>query len=614
MPVMKTAWHRRLKAILPWLAIIAAAIAAYANSLHGAFQFDDYSSIVTNPNIRTLHPAHLWNAFGMRIAGYFTFALNHRLSGTETFGYHAVNLAIHILVSCTAMALFRVLLLRAREIGASPLSERGSAAAAFSAALIFAVHPAGTQAVSYIVQRLASLTALFYLSSMLFYVSGRQRMKRGDGGAPVLFALCLISGALALFTKQNAFTLPAALLLAEIFFFARLEAGRLPARIAAFSAAALLLIAMPAAAFIATGTSLEDLSEFMKETDLLSRKEYFLTQLSVVATYLRLLLVPVAQRLDYATPVSDGFFSAGTLPYAILHASMLAAAALFFAKRRAVSFGIAFFYLAMTVESGFIPIRDLCVEHRLYLPSVGIFLASFALIWEAKEKLRVPDGAMWGAIAVTALLLGTLTHMRNEVWKTPEALWGEVLVYDPQSWRANYNLGREREATGKLIEAARLYRASVAVWPSAWAYNNLGNVLLRMGKDGEAIAAYKGALVRNYDHAPTHANLGVALEKGGDFDGARRANLEALKYDPKLAAAHYNLARLAMVEGDLEEAEGRLKRTLEIEPGHLLANIRMGRLLAETGRKDEARAWLKKALEIDPANERARRAIEEIER
>ena len=599
-------------ALLPWITILAAGLAAYANGFTGAFQFDDLSSIVQNPHIRNLDLAGYWNAFGLRIVGYLTFALNYRIGELDPTGYHAANIAIHLGCSLALFALCKLLLSRAGELGCSPLSARASFAAAFTAALIFAVHPAGTQAVTYIVQRLASLSALFYLLSLLSYSLGRMRRISGLGNSWKYLLAAFVFAALAMLTKQNAFTLPASLLLLELMFFRQALGAKARGRSPLVAAGILLFLALPVACFIATGASLDELSELTRETDLLSRKEYILTQLSVVGTYLRLVVFPVGQRLDYAVAISGDLFEGRAIFFAILHAGIIAFALASIRRRRAVSFGILFFYVALAVESGPIPIRDLCVEHRMYLPSAGILLALSALAWEGQERLNIPTRAMWAAVAAIAIVLGIATHMRNEVWKTPERLWQEVLRYDPQSWRANYNLGKAFEAAGDLKAAREHYLASIELWPTTWAYNNLGNVFLRAGKTDDAIAAYRKAIVRDYGFAPTHANLAVALEIEGKFEEARRANLDALKLDAGLAAARYNLGRLAMVEGDLPSAERELREAIRIDPNHALARYRLGVVLGRTGRTEDARRELEMALELKPDNDRARRALQEL--
>lgn len=608
---MATRSTKRWKAWLPWILILGAGLAAYANSFAGAFQFDDFSSITGNPGIRSLDPVVLWRAFGLRILGYLTFALNFRLGGLDVAGYHAVNLAIHLGNACLLFALARLLLTRAQAIGLSPLSERATQAAALTAALLFVVHPAGTQAVSYIVQRLASQAAFFYLLALVLYAAGRRRMAGGEGRGWPWIAGALVATTAAMLTKQNAFTLPAALLLVELCFFQRFTEGRLR-RLPLFAAACLLLVALPAALLVAGGASLDDLSELTRETTALSRHDYFLTQLAVVREYLRLLVFPVGQRLDYAVPISTSLWQWPTLLSACLHAGMFLVAALCFRRRRAVSFGILFFYLAHAIESGIVPIRDLMVEHRTYLPAAGIFLAAAALVWEAQERWHLSRKAVWIAIAAIVIVLGAATHQRNEIWKTPERLWGEVLRFDPMSWRANYNLGKALEAEGDLGRATERYRASLTIRPTAWAFNNLGNMLLRTGHAEEGIEAYRQALVRDYAFPNAHANLSVALEMKGDLEGAKRENREALRFDDAFAAARYNLGRIAMVEGDLATAEQEFRETLRLDPNHALAHYRLGVVLEKTGRRDDAIGELARALELNPGDERTRRALQEI--
>lgn len=595
--------------------MVIAAVGAliYSNSLSGQFQFDDGSSIVNNPYIHTLDIGRIWWMSTVRFVGYLTFALNYHFGGLDTTGYHAVNLVIHIVAACVLFCTADLLLKRAAEISASPLSPGASKFAALSAALIFVSHPIETQAVSYIVQRLASLTAMFYLLSIMLYTSGRMKMVISDGGAAWRLIASAAFAVLALFTKQNSFTLPFAIMLIEIAFFST-QPGSLKKKVWIFATLSLSALVIPIITFIAGGSSLDDLSELSRDTSLLSRRDYFLTQINVVRTYLRLLILPYGQRLDHSYFISRSIFELPTILSALLHIGILFAASLAYRRRRCVFFGIVFFYFALAVEAGPFPIRDLLVEHRLYLPSAGMFIAISCLMWEGIERFGIDRRIAWAALAALIALLGGLAHARNEVWKSPERLWDEVRRHEPYSWRAHYNLGKEYEAQKKFEDALAMYRRSIEIHPSAWPYNNIGNILLMQGKFDEAVQAYNNAIISDYVFAPAHANYAVTLEKAGNLDAAIEENKIALKFDPSFAAAHYNIGRILMVKGDIEGAESELRAALEIDPKHSLARLRLALIQNMRGKREKAIATLKSLLSDEPNNEKAKRALDAIER
>src|SRR4030067_606658 len=141
------------------LFVLAAAlftILIYSNTFTAAFQFDDLPIIVENAQLRDLNnlPQILAGQRGLTMA---TFALNYALGGIDTTGYHAVNRAIHIINAALA---YLLLLSPLRLAGAGEATARRLSALT---ALLFAAHPVQTQSVTYIVQRMESLTSLFSL-------------------------------------------------------------------------------------------------------------------------------------------------------------------------------------------------------------------------------------------------------------------------------------------------------------------------------------------------------------------------------------------------------------------------------------------------------------------
>ncbi|HSB33472.1 MAG TPA: hypothetical protein VLG39_03360, partial [Nitrospirota bacterium] len=308
--------------VMPVL-IALVGLLAYANTFTVPFQFDDDAYIVNNPVIRTFHyfaapgdirdltertptavPPALRYAFTTRMLGYLTFAVNYRLHGLDVAGYHAVNLAIHIL-----NGIFVFLILQATLGTVVPgKAERGVSAAEFIAglvALIFVSHPVQTQAVTYISQRFASLAALFYLLSFLLYI----RFTRSGRWRKVVYAGSLASAAAAMLTKEFTITLPVMLALYDFTFLPESRGDRIR-RLAPFAA---LLTIIPALVFLQQG-SLQSLDSTMRtitaaDSSGIPRSHYLLTQFRVLALYLRLLIIPVGQNVDHDVPVYTSLFA-----------------------------------------------------------------------------------------------------------------------------------------------------------------------------------------------------------------------------------------------------------------------------------------------------------------
>ena len=527
--------------LVPAAGILLLGLLAYANSLRGDFVFDDIRQIRDNPVIRDLG-SFLWSSAGYRFSpsrfvAYLTFALNYRLGGLDVFGWHAVNLAIHLAVALVLYALVASAF-RAPRLAGSRIAS-SSRAVAFAAAALFVTHPIETQAVSYVVQRITSLAALFYLLAMLLYLRWRLQQEAGDRGPlhGATYLAAVAAALLAVRTKEIAFTLPAAVLLLEAALFGRPGLRRLLA-VAPFVAAALWIPATLLAQHRPAGEILADVDTATRvQATGVSRLDYLRTEVAVVAGYLRLLVWPAGLNLDHDVPLARSFLEPRVAQALVLHLALLATAAWAWRRTapgaaraidpvaRLAAAGVLFFYLALSVESSLIPIADPMFEHRAYLPSAGFFAAVAVIAALALRALRpsLPPGRRLAALALAlAIPLAFATLLRNRVWWTDVTLWTDAVSKSPGKARPQLNLGtalveagRPREAVGPLREAARLAPEL------PWARAQLGATLLSLGRLSEAEAELRAANHLAPGDAETLFNLGMLLARTGRREEAR---------------------------------------------------------------------------------------------
>ena len=543
-------------ALLPVVGIVLLGLFAYGNSLHAAWSFDDRREILNNPAIRDLPgllgPGGL-RAYPNRWVAYVTFAVNHRLGGSEVFGYHLVNLVVHLLAALLVWRLV-ALAFRSPRLRGSRLAP-SAGAVAFLAGVLFVTHPLGTQAVTYVVQRLTSLAALLYLLAVVLFLTWRLAAPPAPSSRArrlVLYAGALLAALAAVKTKEIAFTLPAALVLLEATLFPP-EPRRWLA-IAPFAGIALLIPAAwlgvrgaPSAGPAGSGGLLAAAEQASRLDTTLPRVDYLRTQVAVVCEYLRLLAWPSGQNLDHDFPVQASWLSPRVLLSLAVLALLVALAAWALratstARRaprdpawRLVALGIGWWFIALSVESSVIPIVDVIYEHRAYLPSVGLLLAAAVLCGLALE--RVAGSGTPRLLALTAvgagLLLGSITLQRNAVWADPVTLWTDVVTKSPGKLRPHQNLGDSLAAAGRLPEAEREFRTAIALAPdSVAARSSLAVVLQRLGRSSEAEAEYRAALA----------------------------------LDPGNFAALYNLADLLWRSDRRVEAAGLYRRYLDSAP------------------------------------------------
>jgi hypothetical protein len=326
---------------------------------------------------------------------------------------------------------------------------------------------------------------------------------------------------LAFLSKQNTASLPAAIILVEYLFIDRTWRGW-KKKILWFTPIFILFVifVLYVCGFFSGGYEgrglLEDVSDLMRETELVSRWSYLCTQFNVLVIYIRLLFLPIGQNLDYLYTFKTVFFD-GYTPLAFIFLAGLAALGIWNRKKQPIiTFGIFWFFITLSVESSIIPIRDALFEHRLYLPMFGFALIVTYLLFHLLSKRR-----LWAIVISVFIILslGTTTYLRNKIWQDHITLWSDVLSKNPQSIRG---------------------------------HNNLGNALAHQGRFDEAISHYSETLRFAPDDVETHYNLGVVLARQGKLKKAIEHFSETLRIKPDYARAHYNLGGALKQQGNLE--------------------------------------------------------------
>ena len=527
----------RERPLVQGMILAVLAVLAYSNTFHVPFVLDDVW-ITGNAVIHDLGSFFTlsgYDEFPNRFIGYFTLALNYHFGGENVVGYHVVNLAIHIANALLVYSLVRLTVrtpffgglgteMQGLGTGDWGLKTKNSKLKSqnflpFLAALLFVSHPIQTQAVTYIVQRLTSLATLFYLASLVLHV--RWRLAREAVAAfssrSVLpyYLLSLLMAVLAMKTKEIAFTLPLVVLLYEISFF-----GRLDVRKMALLAPLLLTICIIPLGMISlqqsAGDVLSEVSSATRDTQHLSRIEYLYTQFSVIVTYLRLLVLPVNQNLDYDFPLSHTLLEPRAFLSLLLLLAFLALAGYLYVRSRLgnrdndspspqlrlASFGIVWFFVTLSVESSLIPIRDVIFEHRVYLPSVGFFIAASAMAVSGIRVLgmKFPGfGRLAGLLLVVVIcLLSVATWARNRMWRDWETLWHDVKVKSPAKTRAYNILGMYHAQRGDVAKAITEFMTAIRLKPrDADAWFNLGQAYTMAGRYHDAARSYRTVLRLN---------------------------------------------------------------------------------------------------------------------
>lgn len=563
----------KLKIFLHLAIIVLSTVAVYANTLHAPFHFDDYGSIVKNPLIRNLDaftdPSQalryrqiegidLSKLFAPRIVTYFTFALNYRIHGLDVRGYHIFNISVHV-INAALVYLLVILLLRTPLHATKELSARASEVA-FATSLLFAVHPVQTQAVTYIVQRASSLSAMFYLACMTAYLMARMSAQGWLRWA--MFGVSACSALLAMKSKETAYSIPLAIAAIEALLFS----GRGFKRWAFSIAMALLVVVAFVHGHMIVGGEMKDIDAATRLQSAMPRAEYLLTELKVVVTYLRLIALPVAQNLDYDYQPAQGLADLKLL-WAMLVLCVLVGLSIHGYRRHGLitpALGGAFFFIALSVESSIIPIVDVIFEHRVYLPSVGIIFAAVCLAF-----YLAPKRAVMAAMLVLAIALSVTAHMRNRVWASEIALWQDTATKSPLKARPHFNLADAYEEGGRYADALKEYEAAASLAPQdVRAQAGLAGMYYKLGRLDEAAAVLDRALSIEPRDAELWSNLGIIHQKRGRYAQSALVFERAASLGLRSPFVFYNLGETYVKLGNIDGALRAFDMALAIEPGY----------------------------------------------
>ncbi|MEJ2724340.1 MAG: tetratricopeptide repeat protein, partial [Deltaproteobacteria bacterium] len=440
----------------------------YGQALNSAWQFDDITNIVNNTglHLKSLSAEGVKKALfsdpgrpgGLyRPVACITFALNHYLGGLEVFGYHLVNLLIHVLCS---IFLFLFIYQTLQLLSEGKKEAHKAYAIALLSSLFWAVHPIQTQAVTYHVQRMTSLSGLFYIMGMYFYA----RTKTSEEEKKPIFwiVLVVIAFVLAFGSKENAIMMPVSLVLYEV-----LVVGRSKPRKKMFVAIVLLgttiLLGMLYVQW-KKGGLLFFLLEY--EGRPFSLGQRLLTEPRIILFYVSLLLYPVPGRFSVAHSIelSTSLFSPASTWIAILVLICAVVLLILTAKRHPlISFSFLFFLLNHVVESTVLPL-ELVFEHRNYVPSMLFFLPFavwFYKILERYRAIKVMQAVLSGFLIFVLIGFGHSTYLRNLDWKNPRTLWTAALLKAPDQLRVHHNLGLYYQEQGRTDMALEEYKKAL---------------------------------------------------------------------------------------------------------------------------------------------------------
>ncbi len=486
-PTRKPKTTNRVKYQFPlWLAaavVILVGVIAYWNSFDAPLVFDDFLTIQNNDFVR-FGDVLSFRPFGARSLLYMTFGINYALHEQDVWGYHLVNVTLHLL---NGLLILLIALYTFRRI---EIEESKARIYAVLAGAFFVCHPIQIQAVTYVSSRSETLSTFFYLLALFVFVRAPSRW--------IGFGLSLVVGTimyLGLLSKETVISLPAGLLVYDFLFRSRSSLRELLSRWRFY--VTFLVGGTVAGYYLLTGPLRNAVGS--AQTGNLTVWYYLLTQSKVIVHYLQLTLFPIGQNLDHDVPPSVSPFEPAVFASLLVIAGLFAIAWFTRLRSPVVAFSIMWFFVTLAPTSSFVPIIDFMFEHRMYLPMAGICL-SFPILLDLfgrtiRERIRFrPRLVPVAAGILTALTIGTV--MRNEVWRDEVTLWADVVSKSPEKLRGYNALAMSHFRKGEYDQGLRVARQGYERFPDqrgAFA-DSIGNMYLQLGRYDEAVETFSDAV------------------------------------------------------------------------------------------------------------------------
>ncbi len=574
--------------------ILLLTVLAYSPVFQAGFIWDDEGWLPANADARSLAGLRdIW--LGVRTPDYFpltstSFWLEWRLWGMNPTGYHVTNLLLHGL---GAVLLWRVLL-------------RLKIPGAWFAALVFAVHPVCVASVAWIAERKNTLSLLFFLLSILWYL----RFDEPNGHRPSAighrkwYGLSLCAFLLALLSKTSVVMLP--LILWLCVWWRRSRCAERGARSAEGTFGKFLADGRRLLPFFTLALVLGLVTVWFQSHRAISGQNFGSDPMGVrllggswaLWFYLGKALLPVKLSMVYPRWEINPSSVVAWLPALLWLGAMMGCWRFRRTWGAAGLFGLGSFFLLLLPVLGFFDmyffVYSPVADHLQYLALIGVVALAVGGVC---AKVKIQSSRVLLATPVLVLLFA-LTWRQARVYANEETLWRDTVAKNPESWVAHNNLGAVLTNPGDKQDC---YRAALQLKPDyALAHNNLGAALLEQGKVEEAVSQLNEAIKFYPGLAAAYNNLGKALLRQGQPEKAREQFETSLRHDPNQADAELNLGGVLFNLGRYADAVAHYKAALRIKPVYPAAHFNLGMALAAMGRTKEAADEFTTALRFNP--------------
>ncbi len=561
-------------------------VTIYSNTFNASWHLDDHTNIINNKQIQLteLSPSALYRSFQLsknmlnyricRPASFLSLALNWYIGNQQVIGYHIVNIIIHILAS-GSLYLFLLTLLKTPRFAGRFQGDESNIA--LLASVLWAIHPIQTQAITYIIQRMTSQAAMFYIIGLFCYIQGR--LKSNKWPRLFIYSGSLICMLMAVGSKENTITFPLSIGLIEIISFQNFSSAQnrktcirivLFATVATIVLGILLLLAMLPDP-LSTFQTLSGKRSF-------SLGERLMTEPRIVMNYLIQIFYPLLNRfsIEHQIMISKSLIEPITTLFSLLSITGLLIFGLLKIHRfPAFSLAILFYFINQVVESSFISL-ELIFEHRNYLPSLFLFLPVAIGVVQGfryfqKENKQIMFYLCTSVLTLLLITIGMTTYIRNGIWASEKTLWEDAIEKAPLSARPWSYLALYYDKNGYYDKALELYEVSLTK-----------------------------QRISNYFPAPVLGNMGFIYTIKHDYVNALACYDRSMNVDPDYIQSLYDKASLLTVLGNWNDAKIIMKSLTSRKDANKDECFLMGIILLNSNAPEDALKYFRMADQLSP--------------
>jgi protein O-mannosyl-transferase len=565
------------------IVLISMGLLAFWATFQSPFLYDDVHAIVENPYIQQLDgfqkKVGIENIFNRSVL-LLSFAINREIGGLEVFGYHLVNILIHILTALVWYFLVRELLLLEPDrhrLKKLPLI----------CASIHLLNPLTVETVSYISTRSSGLATLFYL--LAFYIFCRLVRPRKEV-LTLVEKIFFITGIIGFFflgvgSKEIAVTFPLMAII-YIWIFTPTEKRK-------FLKTKIGVLLLPLLIYFCY-RYLEQGSIFPLRTDPASgetsRYLYFFSQIKVAVNYYLLkLFLPFNLNFE-----PDILLLSGIMDWQFVFASGVFGTGAFMVfrnKSRVLIFAILWFVITLLPTSSFVPLKQIATEHRTYLPGLGFSLVLGLMF------LNVPRVFGTCFLVIFLSLSFLLTVTRSFDYRSEVLLWEDTVEKSPNKPLVHNNLATAYMGAKMFLEAERELAVTLQLNPTqSEAYANLGHISFHRENWKQAIEEFNRSILLGSNKSDTYYFSGLAWSKQGYYAEAIPFLQQAVNMRPHKAHYHFDLGNAYQHIRLFDEALQEFRQTLEIQPIHPQAQNNIGVIFWNLKNYEKAEIEFKKTL------------------